>query len=113
MDTLSYRKKGVESNELKTAEVLTPDGLQGVELIPAKIIFRWMIKDNQTGETYSSISGLARMCDKDVSNMTRYSMVVEMSTISAEILTATGEKTVVLFSESQMLEVIAKYNPTL
>ena len=46
MDTLSYRKKGVESNELKTAEVLTPDGLQGVELIPAKIIFRWMIKDN-------------------------------------------------------------------
>jgi hypothetical protein len=46
MDTLSYRKKGVESNELKTAEVLTPDGLQGVELIPAKIIFKWMIKDN-------------------------------------------------------------------
>jgi hypothetical protein len=38
--------KGVNQNELKTAEILTPGGLQGVRLIPAKQAFQWLIKDN-------------------------------------------------------------------
>jgi hypothetical protein len=60
------RIKGVQSDELKTAEVLTPGGLKGVQLLPAKIIFRWMIKDNPElsiamGEVGASISGYSRM----------------------------------------------------
>jgi hypothetical protein len=72
-----------------------------------------MIKDNQTGETYSSISGLARMCDRNDSTIRDYTTSRFLDSEMAEILTTTGKKTPRFFSESQMLEVIAKYNPTL
>ena len=44
--TISRRLKGVASEELKNSEMLTPGGLQGVVLIPAKLVFKWAIKDN-------------------------------------------------------------------
>ena len=43
---ISKRCQGVNQSELKTTEVQTEGGLQGVHLIPAKIVFKWMIKDN-------------------------------------------------------------------
>jgi hypothetical protein len=38
--------EGERNSTTKTAEVLTPGGLQGVRLIPAKLAFKWAIKDN-------------------------------------------------------------------
>lgn len=45
-NTISMRVKGVQSDLIKSAEILTPGGLQGVQLIPAKLVFQWLIKDN-------------------------------------------------------------------
>ena len=44
--TISERLQGVRSEDIKTAEIFTPGGLQGVRLIPAKLVFQWLIKDN-------------------------------------------------------------------
>lgn len=38
--------QGVNQNEVKTAEILTSGGLQGVNLIPASLAFKWLMKDN-------------------------------------------------------------------
>jgi hypothetical protein len=46
LSTVSERFKGVRFGDLKTAEVLTTGGLQGVRLIPAKLAFKWSLKDN-------------------------------------------------------------------
>jgi hypothetical protein len=40
------RSKGDNKVKLKTAEVLTPGGLQGVKLIDEKTISEWIIRDN-------------------------------------------------------------------
>jgi hypothetical protein len=44
--TISRRLQGVEQGELKTAELLTPGGLQGVALIPESLIVQWVVKDS-------------------------------------------------------------------
>ena len=44
--TISRRLSLVEFDNVKTAEVLTTQGLRTVALIPAKTVFKWMIKDN-------------------------------------------------------------------
>lgn len=44
--TISERVKGVRLEYIKDAEIHTPGGLQGVRLIPAKIVFKWLLKDN-------------------------------------------------------------------
>lgn len=44
--TIVKRCKGCEPGMIKNAEILTPGGLQGCELIPAKLVFKWLMKDN-------------------------------------------------------------------
>lgn len=44
--TISRRCQGVASECIKTAEILTPGGLQGVALIPESLIAQWIVKDN-------------------------------------------------------------------
>ena len=39
-------QKGVNQSKLKTAEVQTEGELQGVHLIPVKIVFKWLLDDN-------------------------------------------------------------------
>lgn len=43
---VNKRCKGYNRDELKMAEVLTPGGLQGYNLIPAGLAFKWSMKDN-------------------------------------------------------------------
>ena len=44
--TISERLKGVRSDYIRMAEILTAGGLQGVRLIPAKLVYKWLLKDN-------------------------------------------------------------------
>jgi hypothetical protein len=44
--TIVKRCQGCEPETIKKAEIITAGGLQGCELIPAKIVFRWLMKDN-------------------------------------------------------------------
>lgn len=44
--TVHNRLKGCSETDLKTAEVLTRSGLQGVRLINEKLIAEWLLKDN-------------------------------------------------------------------
>jgi hypothetical protein len=44
--TISRRLKGVGSDRIKEAEILTPGGLQGVALISEDIITDWIVEDN-------------------------------------------------------------------
>lgn len=45
--TISKRcLQGVNFQRVKMAEIETPGGLQGVNLIPAELVFEWLIKDN-------------------------------------------------------------------
>lgn len=44
--TISERFKGVREDEVKTAEIPTPGGLQAVRLIPEDLIVQWLPKDN-------------------------------------------------------------------
>lgn len=43
---ISKRLKGVNRDEIKTAEISTSGGVQGVNLINAQLCFRWLMKDN-------------------------------------------------------------------
>jgi hypothetical protein len=77
-----------------------------------------LVVDTNTGETFASISAVARMTDKDKSLISRYvngglKTVARMELKTAELQTATGLKTVVLLNEHQIMEVIYKYNPEL
>jgi len=53
------------------------------------------------------------MCEVSDTALHKYITANQIELKTAQILTATGEKTANLFSEFQMLVVIAKYNPTL
>jgi hypothetical protein len=44
--TISRRIKGDAFPEVKTAEVLTAGGIQGVALVPERLVCKWMLKDN-------------------------------------------------------------------
>jgi len=44
--TVSMRMKGVQDGLIQEAEIQTNGGVQGVQLIPAKLVFKWLIKDN-------------------------------------------------------------------
>jgi len=46
VSTISRRSKGVASDQVKEAEVLTPGGVQGVALISEDIITDWVVEDN-------------------------------------------------------------------
>jgi hypothetical protein len=43
--TIHGRLEGVRFGEVKEAEILTAGGLQGVRLISAALVFRWLMKD--------------------------------------------------------------------
>lgn len=46
ISTISERCQGVRSNDIKSAEILTSGGLQGVRLIPENLISEWIVTDN-------------------------------------------------------------------
>jgi hypothetical protein len=69
--------------------------------------------NNQTGEVFCSLRGLARMCDKNKSTISDFTGGRFLDSEMTEVPTPGGLQGVRFFSESQMLEVIAKYNPTL
>jgi len=45
-DTISTRCASVVPEDLKRAEIMTGSGIQGVVLIPEKLITKWIMKDN-------------------------------------------------------------------
>jgi hypothetical protein len=77
-----------------------------------------IVIDTNTGESFASISAVARMTDKPSKTIHKYvtgglKTVTQMTLKKAEINTTTGLKTVTLLNEDQILEVICKYNPSL
>jgi len=71
-----------------------------------------LIIDTTTGESFASISGYARMADKDKSTISRRLETVAAEELkTAEILTTTGAKTVALITESLICEWLPKDNP--
>ena len=77
-----------------------------------------LLINEATGETFASISALARMTDKSRQSISKYvngglEGVTQMVLKSAQIDTGKGISTVNLLNENQILEVIAKYKPDL
>jgi hypothetical protein len=77
-----------------------------------------LVIDTKTGESFASISAVARMTDKDKQSISRYvngglQSVTQMTLKTAEIQTPIGIRSVTLLNEKQILEVVSKYNPTL
>ncbi|GEM_PF-6586419 len=70
--------------------------------------------DAQTGESFCSISSYARLAKKDKSTISRrFGTVAPKETKSAEVVTKTGLKTVVLIPEDLIVEWLPKDNPEL
>jgi hypothetical protein len=77
-----------------------------------------IVIDTNNGETFASISAVARMTDKPSKTIHKYvngglKGVTQMTLKTAEIQTPGGLQGVTLLNEDQMLEVICKYNPEL
>jgi len=54
--TIVKRCKRCEQNTIKTAEIQTAGGIQGCELIPADVVFKWLVRDNvELAETMGSV----------------------------------------------------------
>jgi|GEM_PF-3526038 len=69
--------------------------------------------NSQTGESFASISGYARMSGKDKSTISRRCTVAFKTFLKAQIQTTTGLKTVVLISEDTIIDWIIDDNPAL
>lgn len=67
--------------------------------------------DTQSGESFASQRGLARMCNKGESTVRAWRTAQNIETKEAQIPTSTGLKTVLLYDEETILEALAKYNP--
>jgi hypothetical protein len=65
-----------------------------------------------TGESFASLSGVARMSDEHIETVRRFLTVTNTQTTNAEIETATGKKTVTFLDEDAILVVLEKYNPS-
>jgi hypothetical protein len=77
-----------------------------------------LVIDTTTGESFASISAVARMTDKDKSSISRYvnggmRSVAQMTLKTAEIQTPIGMRSVALLSEAQIAQVINHYKPSL
>jgi hypothetical protein len=87
---------------------LTPFNNDGLELVI----------DTTTGESFASISAVARMTDKSKQSISRYvkggiRSVTQMSLKTAEIQTPIGLRSVTLLNEAQIAQVIKHYKPEL
>jgi anti-repressor protein len=70
--------------------------------------------DNTTGESFTSLSGYARMSGLNKSNVSRrFETVAPEGKKTAEILTTTGLKTVALLSENTIAKWLIRDNPEL
>jgi hypothetical protein len=67
---------------------------------------------NEAGESFSSISGAARMAGKSASTISRLAALRNFKLQHTQIDTASGSKTVALLDEDQIVEVLEKYNPS-
>jgi hypothetical protein len=77
-----------------------------------------LVIDTQTGESFASISAVARLTDKSKQSVSDYvngelKGVRQMTLKNAEIQTPGGLQGVKLLNENQILEVVSKYNPSL
>jgi hypothetical protein len=77
-----------------------------------------LVIDNQTGESFASISAVARLTDKSASTINKYvngglQGCAQMELKTAEIQTAGGLQGCALLNEKQIIEVVSKYNPSL
>ena len=66
-----------------------------------------------TGESFTSIRGLARICGVNESTLRSWICARNITAKEAEILTPGGLQGARLMSENSIAEAIAKYNPTL
>ncbi len=65
---------------------------------------------NESGESFSSISGAARMAGKSASTISRLAALRNFELQHTQIDTPSGSKTVALLNEDQIVEVLEKYN---
>jgi hypothetical protein len=67
---------------------------------------------NELGESFSSISGAARMAGKSASTISRLAALRNFELQHTQVVTPSGSKTVALLDEDQIVEVLEKYNPS-
>jgi hypothetical protein len=72
-----------------------------------------LVIDTQSGETFASVSAVARMCLCGESKIRHFLNSQKIDTIKAEVPTATGFKTSRLLNESQILTVVHRYRSEL
>lgn len=72
-----------------------------------------IVIDNTTGESFMSLSGLARVCGRNKSTISDFASVRFCTVKTAEVLTAAGLRSVRLLNEETIAEAIAAYNPEL
>lgn len=72
-----------------------------------------VVVDAETGESYASINAIARMTDKKGSAIRDYINSIALPLKKAQILTPNSLRSVRLLNENQILEVVAKYKPSL
>lgn len=70
-----------------------------------------VVINNDTGASFLSLSALARVCNTHKETVKR--TVTLYPSKMAEVLTATGLKTVTLFAEDAIAHAIVKHNPEL
>jgi hypothetical protein len=67
---------------------------------------------NGNGESFASVSGVARMSCRNESTVRDFINSRSVYTVEAQVPTSTGLKTARLLSEHSICEVLAEYNPT-
>lgn len=65
---------------------------------------------NETGESFASIRGVARMAGKPASTIKRFKVLRNFALHEAQIDTPGGKQGVALLDEDQIVEVLEKYN---
>lgn len=68
--------------------------------------------NKDTGESFASLRGLARMADEHQETIRRFIGVTNTQTTTLEILTPGGLQGVTIFDEDAILVVLEKYNPS-
>lgn len=72
-----------------------------------------LVINQQSGCVYTSVRGLARMCDRNESTIRSWQGARNIPLIEAEILTQGGLQGARLFNEDGILDALEKYNPVM
>ena len=68
--------------------------------------------NTDTGESFASLNGAARMADEHPETIKRFLLITNTQTTSNEIDTGYGKKLVTFLDEDAILVVLEKYNPS-